>query len=180
MSERESNNEIAGFFSREWDRLLGYLQSRLPVYSRYEAEDLLQDVALRMVSNDRSGSLDNIAAYVYTALRNRLRDWVRRKRDTDSLDMEIADGLTLGDLVSDHVNHPVEELERSFQLNCLYRSLAKLSDEKRELVIAFHFEGKSVSSLARKTGVPTGTLLSRKKRALDELRNHLEKCFEEG
>jgi RNA polymerase sigma-70 factor (ECF subfamily) len=55
----------------------------------------------------------------------------------------------------------------------MMQAIEKLKPEQQEVIIATEFEGYTFEELSEKTGVPIGTLLSRKHRAMAKLYNML-------
>jgi RNA polymerase sigma-70 factor (ECF subfamily) len=63
------------------------------------------------------------------------------------------------------------ELEEEIEL--LNIAIDNLSDDHREIVIATEIEGKTFVEISGETGIPIGTLLSRKHRAMANLQKIL-------
>lgn len=50
MSELENNKKLNAFFSSEYDKLKSYVHTKISNTSERDAEDILQDVALKIFS----------------------------------------------------------------------------------------------------------------------------------
>ncbi len=75
------------FFSLENGRLKNYVRKQAQRISDMDAEDIVAEVMLHTVSRlSTSGPVENIAAYVYRSIRNRIADFERRNAKSASLD----------------------------------------------------------------------------------------------
>ena len=85
-------DDLRSFLQQERRKLIKYVRSLISETAPLEAEDIVQDVLLKMVArrNDLP-PLENVGAYTYRSLRNRVIDKQRSKRDTTSLDQELAE-----------------------------------------------------------------------------------------
>jgi RNA polymerase sigma factor (sigma-70 family) len=64
-------------------------------------------------------------------------------------------------------------------LEALEDALDELPSEQREVFLATEFEGYSFRELAEESGISINTLLSRKRYAVQHLRQRLQKVYEE-
>ncbi len=99
---------------REYDRMVGFVRSRLRDSGDREAEDVIQDVLASVVEKLNVASpLEDFTAYIYRGLRNRIIDTFRRKRDVVSLDESIGEEITLNDLLAFFSFNPETDLDRN-------------------------------------------------------------------
>lgn len=158
------------FIQRERQRLINYVKSLLIETSELDAEDIVHDVLVKLIERPNStASLDNVAAYVYRSLRNRVIDRARTRRPTVSID-EDNDVGSLGEALADVAPNAPELLQTHQGRQKLFEALATLSDIERNVVIAHEFEGTTFREMAEMWDVPQNTLLSHKSRALKKLR----------
>jgi RNA polymerase sigma-70 factor, ECF subfamily len=149
--------------------------------STHDAEDLTQEVFLKLYGNLRSFNSEkgNFTTWMTTLTRNLLVDHFRRsrmERSTDSLDAgwdaaeETRSGARSGaELLQDarrspHDHTVARELERMVQA-----ALAKVSPELREAVILRDLEDMDYKEIALVLRVPEGTVKSRISRGRAEL-----------
>ena len=59
----------------------------------------------------------------------------------------------------------------------LYNAIEALNDKEKTVIVATEFEGVSFGKLSQQLGVPIGTLLARKSRALKKIRNTMKNIF---
>ncbi|MBN2189451.1 MAG: sigma-70 family RNA polymerase sigma factor [Chitinispirillaceae bacterium] len=171
----QNRSAMAEFFRREYGRLAGFVRTLIDEAADFDSEDIVQDVALNLFSRaDVTAPIEDVASYVYQALRNRVVDLFRRRRETVSLDAPVRGaegGLTFKDIFPD--NRP--GIERVFEddktKHRIIEGIEKLSDEQKAVLIATEFHGRSFAELSMLWRVPIGTLLARKSRAIAKLRH---------
>jgi RNA polymerase sigma factor (sigma-70 family) len=119
---------------------------------------------------------------VYRSLYNRVVDSFRRKRTVLSLDESVNEqgGLPLRELLSDNRFDAQNALERKEIRERLYAALEGLSFAQREVFIATTFEGRTFRELSEQWGIPIGTLLSQKHRAVQKIRSALRDVVSES
>ena len=80
-------NWLTDFFKGERKALLNYARRKIDDMADRDAEDIVQDVFVSLFEKaDVTLPIENLAAYVYQSLRNRLVDIFRKKKDTLSLE----------------------------------------------------------------------------------------------
>jgi RNA polymerase sigma factor (sigma-70 family) len=157
-------SRLAEFLRQQRQALIGYVRRRIDNAADHEAEDIVQDVAVHLFDRaDPSIPIQNLAAYVYRALRNRIVDFYRRRRETVALD-EAA--LTDG-------QDPSFEIEKVEILDDVFAAMEELTVEERAVVLATEVEERTFKELAYEWDIPLGTLLARKSRALEKMRKQL-------
>ena len=142
-----------------------------------DGEDIVQEVMTNIFNMaDVTITIENLAAYLYRSLRNRVIDYLRKKRpDIISLDQELFDGsdLSLSDLLPDTTPDTSDELEKKEMLHHMYAAIELLGEDERAVIFETEFEGRSFKELSEEWGIPLGTLLARKSRALEKIRQML-------
>jgi RNA polymerase sigma factor (sigma-70 family) len=168
----DKHGRITEFFGREWARLAGFVRRRLEDSPEEEAGDLLQDVFASLLERaDPLEEIENLSAYVYRSLRNRIADSLRRRRVALSLDAPLGDedGLRLSDILPDEGEDALDLLQRKEREAAFDAAFRELLERERMLIVANEFEGRTFRELAEELGEPIGTLLSRKSRAVARL-----------
>ena len=85
-------NPLGRFFQTEYQRLVRFVRRRIDDAADRDAEDIVQDVMLKIFdSADVSLPFENLAAYVYRSLRNRVIDLLRTRKTTESLSDVLQD-----------------------------------------------------------------------------------------
>lgn len=159
-------------------RIGSFIRSRMG--NSEDAEDVLQEVFYQLVRafNDDSNPIVNISAWMYRVARNMMIN-MGRKRHEESLSVftcsddemalqEIADLLMGGDDTT-----PETEYMRSLVWEELEIALSELPPEQREVFVLTELDGIPVKEIAKTTGIPQSTLLSRKHYAVKYLRRRM-------
>lgn len=170
--ESENNKKLQDFFSKEYHSLKSYINYRIKESAQRDAEDIIQDVALKLFSSaDRYAPINNVAGFVYRSIKNKIIDIMRSNRKEDSYEdknevklQEFADTL-----YGEADNSYSEELKKE-----LKQSILGLKPVYRDILIAIDFEGYTYKEISLETGIPEGTLMSRRHRAISLLYNKLE------
>lgn len=167
--------DLRSFIDRERQRLIHYVRSFLKDTTEMDAEDVVHDVLVKMLEKPlSSGPLENMTGYVYRAMKNRVIDSVRTRKQTVSLDAEVAEsGMSLKEILRDINPSALEQLQSQQGRQALFEALTKLSEIERRVIIAQEFEGVSFRELSASMNVPQNTLLSHKSRALKKLKGYL-------
>ena len=174
MSAKEDNySNLSRFFQEEYQALNGFVRSRIGNTTEEQAEDVVQDVALRLFSrSDDLGHINNIAGYVYHAIRNRIVDIRRSKISNTNPEEEFWERLA--DLAQQVVPEYHEQYPEKLIRN-LRMAIGQLRPEYREIIIAIDFEGYTYREIAAQWGISPGTLMSRRHRALNILNRKLSR-----
>jgi RNA polymerase sigma-70 factor, ECF subfamily len=148
------------------DRL--YRAARALTGSAHEAEDVVQETYLRVLSRPRLVDADRELGYLMTALRYTFIDGRRRRRaelvSLDDLPVEPAARTSRG------------QPEAEFAARELYDAIAMLPDRDREVIAAVDVAGLSYREAAFALGVPEGTVMSRLFRARAKLGAQFGAC----
>lgn len=170
-TKRTNQNLLSDFIREEYQSLKGYVRSRLGDSVDRNAEDVIQDVALRMLSRPEDAiPINNIGGFVYNSLKNRIIDVLRSKNNHASgrqIENELADSVT------DEYEYNSQYSEKMIQR--LRPVIMSLKPEYRAIIIAIDFEGYTYREISEKTGISMGTLMSRRHRALAHLNKKLKK-----
>ena len=126
------------------------------------AEDVLQDVFLQLWHNPDAfdASRGSLAAWLAVIARHKAIDRVRKRRpETDIEDCVIASGPDLRD-----------ETERALVIEKVRGVLAEMSSDQRTALELAFFQGLTHTEIAEKTGEPLGTIKTRIRSGLQQLR----------
>jgi RNA polymerase sigma factor (sigma-70 family) len=166
----EEQRWISEVVVRERSRLLNFIRRRVP--DPDDAEDVLQDVFYRLVEANRLlMPIDHVTGWLFRVARNRIIDLFRKQRPQD-------DEL-MPDMLPSTEAGPDELFEQNARLDELETALDELPEEQRAVFVAHVLEGRSFKEMAEETGVNLNTLLSRKRYAVQHLRERLRTVYEE-
>lgn len=129
------------------------------------AEDVTQGVFLKLWSSPDSFSAGNFGAWIARVARNRSLDVVRSRsaRSTDEIPASLPDDDVLEERAIARIDG-----ER------VREALNRLPAEQRDLLELGFFAGITHEQIARRTGVPLGTVKTRIRTGLRRLRQTLE------
>jgi RNA polymerase sigma factor (sigma-70 family) len=174
--------QIENLFKTDRKKFLGFIRQR--VRSQEEAEDILQDVFTNVLAASKNVQrpIENIASWVFTAVRNRIIDSYRKKRAETFSDMQTPgqaeDGVdSFENFLGDALNTPETDLIRKTIWESVQSGLAELPAEQREVFVKNEFEGVSFREMSEETGVNINTLLARKRYAVLHLRKRLKYLY---
>jgi len=172
MVSEKTGNSLNIFFKEEYQSLKGYVRSKINDTVERDAEDIVQDVALKIFSRPADAvPIDNIGGFVYSAIRNRIVDIMRIKEQridqNDRVDDLWQEFAAL--FYSPDQNSYPEAIKKT-----LKKAISELKPIYRDIIIAVDFEGYTYREIALETGISPGTLMSRRHRALSILLRKLE------
>lgn len=156
--------DVSDAWNRFKDRLHAFALRRLG--SSAEADDLVQDVLVRLLEHQNGIEPDRLAAWLFTAARNALIDRSRRSG---------RNAFTVGEADLHSVAEAPEE-DMPELTACMQPLLAMLSTEDRLVLEEVELAGRSQTELARELDVPRSTVKSRVQRARRRLRERVEHC----
>ena len=146
VASRSSMNKyltLTNYYVTHRDELLAYVSSRLG--NSVEAEDIVQDVFLRLLTSDKMITDITLPALVYTITRHLIADYYRRRthfeeyehylKNTVSFDESAESILSIRDIT--------ERLERS---------LARVPENCREIYRLHIYGGMKVAEISQRIG----------------------------
>ncbi|MFD2566157.1 RNA polymerase sigma factor [Pseudotenacibaculum haliotis] len=170
-SETENDKQLKTFFNDEYHNLKAYVHSKIEDSTDRDAEDIIQDVALKILSRNQRSPVNNIAGFFYHSIKNRIIDLMRKKQRythaEDSFENQFTNFVEL--FYSNSDNAYSEEMKSK-----LKEAIFSLKPPHRDIILAVDIEGYSYREISEETGIPEGTLLSRRHRAISQLHKKLE------
>ena len=169
---KKANQNLSDFFDNEYQQLKGYVRSRLEDTADSDAEDIIQEVALRLFSRSEDAlPITNIGGFVYHSLKNKIIDVLRTKKeiihDEDTLESQWTDFAELNyGGVQEFPDRLIQQLRPL---------IMSLKPQYRDIIIAVDYEGYNYREISEKTGISAGTLMSRRHRALAQLNKKLNR-----
>ena len=155
---------LTNYYVTHRDELLAYVSSRLG--NSVEAEDLVQNVFLRLLTSDKMITDVTLSALVYTTTRNLITDYYRRRthfeayehylKNTDSIDESAESILSIRDIT--------EQLERG---------LVRVPENCREVYRLHIYGGMKVAEISERLGEGYKSVEHRLGRARKSVRQQL-------
>lgn len=129
------------------------------------AQDVVQDVFVKFVESlDEFELRGRLKGYLAACVANRARDQLRQMARSDRVEQDQRDPLQV---------RPLDMAIRNEQLDRLAKALALLPYEQREVIALKVHGGLSFRAIARRQGICLGTVQSRYRYGLDQLRAQL-------
>lgn len=128
-----------------------------------DAEELTSEVLLAAVAYP--GETENQSAWMYTVLRRRFYDKLRRKYRHTNVSLDTVPEPSW-DPFADTVGRPGEAEIR--------REVAYLSDRLREVIVRHYFYGEKVRDIAGEMALPAGTVMRRLSEGREQMRKGME------
>ena len=138
-----NNKLITNYYIAHRDELLAFASSRLG--DSRQAEDIVQDVFLRLLSSDKMITEVTLPALVYTITRNLINDYYRRHTTYEQYEHYIK-GVCSEVTTMDSVFSAFEIMER------LERGLVRLPENCREIYRLHIYGGMKVGEISRELG----------------------------
>lgn len=140
------------------------------VHSTAEAEDLTQEIFMRLAGADLA-SIDRPEAYLFTMASNLVRDRARRERVRTSVKEEIEQQPEIGiDLLDPH-----RVAEGQDMLRGLYAALGELPERTRRIFILYRIENVAKKTIADQFGITESAVEKQVRRAMGFLIDRLER-----
>jgi RNA polymerase sigma-70 factor (ECF subfamily) len=176
--EPDAYDQLIELFGR---RVYGFLLRMTG--RREDAEDLLQEVFLRLVRTLPSYShAGNFEGWLFRIAANLGRDRIRRIRRSPIVGfLSAASDKEAGgerdadwDRVDEEAASPDDGLLRMEQFDRMQGALARLPGPEREVVLLRYYSSLSFAEIAETMGTPLGTAHARSHRGLAKLRQMME------
>jgi RNA polymerase sigma factor (sigma-70 family) len=171
----------ADAFTTYRERLAHFIRKQ--VSSAEDAEDILSEVFYQLSRMDSLAKpVEQVSAWLYRVARNQIINWYAKKKkeplsiiaDDENDDDILAD---ISDFLFADDTTPETEYLRSMILAEIETALAELPPEQREIFEQTGLLDIPVKEIARITGTPVNTLLSRKHYAVVHLRKRLKHLY---
>lgn len=172
-----NKSRLADIFEREKFRFLRFVRRQVSEFSDMDAEDIVSDVTYNLLRRaDVISEIENLTAYIYRSLTNRIADHQRGSIGTSiSLDQHGGDDQDFPRSIDPKHGEPTPD--QSYQQSelrvRLRQAIGLLPPKERAIWVATEIDGRRFRDLAEDWNEPIGTLLSRKSRATSRLRELL-------
>ena len=168
MSKMKLDSQlITNYYIAHRDELLAFASSRLGDGS--QAEDIVQDVFLRLLSSDKLITEVTLPALVYTITRNLINDYYRRHTTHEQYEHYIK-GVCSEVTTMESVFSAREIMER------LERGLVRLPENCREIYRLHIYGGLKVGEISRELGEGYKSVEHRLGTARKAMREYL-RCY---
>jgi RNA polymerase sigma-70 factor, ECF subfamily len=144
------------------------------VRSRPDAEDVVQDAYLRALRAFQNFHGDDMRPWLLAIVRHTAYRWLNnRRRAGNVISIEETYQAAATRDPADHAPNAEARLIGAVEQDYVVRALAELPPAFREVVVLREIEGLSYRDIAKVTGAPIGTVMSRLARGRRDLRQAL-------
>ncbi|WP_346320874.1 RNA polymerase sigma-70 factor [Chitinophaga sp. YIM B06452] len=151
-------------YQRHAGAMYAYAYKKVPVPAI--VEDLLQEVFTNIYRRRAElAHIDNVAAYLYNALRNRIFNELRNSLLHEQHHQQMPAGQPAGI----HINYDLRELEKAFAA-----ALDKLTERSREIFLLSRRDHLTYKEIAEKLGISVKAVEKHMSRTLGMMREELK------
>lgn len=162
------------------NRLFRFIRGR--VRTEEEAEDILQDVWVQLSRLGNLDEIESLSGWLYQVARNRITDTYRQKgtESLDDLSYEDEDGnLNVKEILLSDSHSPEDEFFKEVFWQTLMSALDELPENQRQVFVWNELEDLTLQEIADKTQENLKTIISRKRYAVQHLRQRLQALYDE-
>jgi RNA polymerase sigma-70 factor (ECF subfamily) len=159
--------EVSAIYKQFHQELLGYVRSK--IRSKEDAEDILQNVFIRISSN--IGSLTEemkLKNWIFSITRNAIIDYYRAKANKRKL--AVAEEIDEDFFGADEPD-PTKGIDQ-----CMEGMISLLPEEYRDIIIESEIKGVKQKDLAEKYGIAYPSMRSRVQRGRERLKQLFYNC----
>jgi RNA polymerase sigma-70 factor (ECF subfamily) len=132
------------------------------------SEDIFQEVFIKIIDNIKRYEYNNFKAYLFTVARNTVLDYIKSSNYRNNKKLLSVDTESFP-AIKDLSYSEEDKIIMNEKTERLYKAIYSLSYEYQEIIFLKHFSGMTFNEISKILKIPTGTLLSRFKRAIDKL-----------
>lgn len=159
---------IAEYYQCHRDEIVDFIALR--IQDRDEAQDIVQNLFLRLLSGHRLTTEQTLPCLVYTMARHLVADYYRRRRVYEEYEHYIRR--------TDDCDETMESVFSVHQIvEHMERSLARLSEDCREVYRLHIYGGMKVSEISQHLNVAYKKVENQLGLARKTVRQHLRACI---
>lgn len=144
---------------------------RKRAYNEQEADDLVQEVFVRLAAREPAASMEHAEAYIFQMAANLLRDRARRHATRSAADRD----LRAGDANSFEEISPERVLLGKQRLALLERVLGELPERTRVVFLLHRFEELKYAEIARRLEISVSSVEKHMMEAMRQIRTRFER-----
>lgn len=129
-----------------------YLYIYYKINSKEEAEDLVQDVFLRLMDYKKMLRPDTVKFFIHTIARNLVTDYLRRHYKRQEITSYMYDHAVI------YTNEAESQIIANDLLGLEKHKLQMLSDQRRKVYVMNRFQEQSVSEISMKLNLSQRTV----------------------
>lgn len=133
--------QVEVLFRQHSERVLNYIKSR--INDHYDAENLAQDVWMKIMESDSVLCMDTVVSYLYRIASNLINDYLRNLYNRMGVKEEMLQNSSCNNYVtpeSEYSARQIEEFEN--------KKIKRLPKQRRIVYIMSRFQDKNVAEIA--------------------------------
>lgn len=142
---------IARLYSENFDKILNFITAR--INDAWRAEDLAQDVWLRLLTSTKEISADTALPYIYTIARNLINDYLRSYYSAQEAGTEMARTVSDTNYVDAECEMIADEIAEIEQ-----KRVERLPAQRRIIYVMSRYEEKCVGDIAAELSLSLRTV----------------------
>jgi len=159
--------EVAGIYKQFRSELFGYIKSK--VSSREDAEDILQNVFIKISSNvEQLTENVKLKNWIFTITRNSIIDYYRINANKKK--------LGINEEITEEIPEPEDSDSTKGLDQCMTSMIGLLPEEYREIIIESEIQGMKQKDLAEKYSIAYPSMRSRVQRGREKLKQLFYNC----
>lgn len=181
MKINKKHDNVSQVFTAFRGKLSNFIRKRVPLAE--DAEDILQEVFFQFTRvNELGKPVEQTSAWLYRVASNFIINRQKKKQtvqlpgfyDEDADEFVIEE---IRDVIFGEEETPETAYLRSLVLDEIKTAALELPPEQREVFELTEYYDMPVKEIAKNTGLPVNTLLSRKHYAVVHLRKRLKELY---
>ena len=162
-----NNQLLSNYYSEHRDEIINFIAVRINDVD--EAQDMVQDIFLRLLRGHSLISPQTLSCLVYTMARHSVADYFRRRRVYEEYEHHITKSAdSIGEMES--LINARQLMER------MERSLARLPKACCEIYRLHVYDGMKVNEIAKQLSLPYKQVENRLGQARKSVRQQLKVC----
>ena len=170
----QHTEKTEGLWHQMHERLLSYIRRR--VSSAHDAEDILQDVFVRIHAGlGQLKATHSVAAWVHQITHNAITDYYRKRATAAKASARLAQDIRQ----SGQTAHPQPDIERQAEREfsrCLGPLLDELPGHYRQALVLTELNGATQKQAAEQAGLSVSGMKARVQRGRSQLKDVILDC----
>lgn len=159
--------EVAGIYTQFHHSLLSFIRSK--IRSKEDAEDILQNVFIKISSNvDKLSDEEKLRSWIFTITRNAIIDFYRVNSSRKRIAVDNAMEETI---LEEEQADSTKGLDQ-----CMHSMIGLLPEEYKNIIIDSELNGIKQKDLAEKYGMAYPSMRSRVQRGRERLKQLFYNC----
>lgn len=166
-AQPQAGYSVEAAYTAYHDRLLRYIQTR--VNNEWDAENLAQDIWVRVLTSERALQADTLLPYLYTIARNLINDYLRRLYAAKALHDEMA-----CDFYDDAADESMESSIYAGEIACLEQMRVEcLPPMRRTIYVMSRYDDMCVADISSELSLSVRTVENHLRLGRKDVRTYL-------